>query len=169
MDFGEAIASQYRAALEMLEQAIIACPEALWHRQDDPNPFWQVAYHALFFTHLYAQGSQQTFRPWLGHREEYRFEHSTPAAPAEPATKAVVLEYLAFCRQQVAVHVPAIALDAPSGFAWLPFTRFELHLYSIRHLQQHVGELMERLGALAGELAWISSAPAGRAPQPPGA
>ncbi|MEZ4615731.1 MAG: hypothetical protein R2867_09500 [Caldilineaceae bacterium] len=28
-------------------------------------------------------------------------------------------------------------LSAPSGFSWLPFTKFELQIYSIRHLQQH--------------------------------
>lgn len=43
-----------------------------------------------------------------------------------------------------------------SGFKWLPVNKFELQLYTIRHLQQYAGELMERLGAGAQiDVAWI--------------
>jgi hypothetical protein len=38
-----------------------------------------------------------------------------------------------------------VRLDAASGFDWLPFNRFELHLYNMRHLQHHTGQLTERL------------------------
>ncbi|KPV49022.1 hypothetical protein SE17_34945, partial [Kouleothrix aurantiaca] len=58
-----------------------------------------------------------------------------------------------FVRQQV----PALALDAPSGFSWLPLTKFELQIYSIRHIQQHAGELMERLGPGATGLDWVGT------------
>jgi hypothetical protein len=68
-----------------------------------------------------------------------------------------VLEYLAFCQHQVVEKVSATVLDAASGFHWLHFTKFELQLYSIRHIQQHVGELMERLGANAIEIGWVGS------------
>ena len=160
-DFRETIISQYHAALEMLKQAILACPETLWHRPDDRTPFWQIAYHALFFTHVYVQASEQAFSPWIGHRDEYRFEkdvaRTSLAEPAVPATKAIVLEYLAFCQHQVAEKVSVMVLDAASGFDWLTFTKFELQLYSIRHIQQHVGELMERLGTPAGEIDWVGS------------
>ena len=157
MQFRETIISQYQAALEMLKQAILACPEALWHNPDDRTPYWQIAYHALFFTHLYVQESEQAFNPWSGHREEYRFEHEARTPLAEPPSKAIVLEYLAFCQHQIVEKVPAMVLDAASGFDWLHFTKFELQLYSIRHIQQHVGELMERLGPGAMEIDWVGS------------
>lgn len=157
MDFRQMIVSQYGAALEMLKQSVLACPETLWDRPDDRTAFWQVAYHALFFTHLYAQESRESFSPWPGHREEYRFEKETSTPLAEPATKAIVLEYLAFCQHQVAQQVSAMDLDAASGFSWLPFTKFELQLYSLRHIQQHVGELMERLGTQASSINWVGS------------
>jgi hypothetical protein len=161
MEFRETIISQYHAALEMLRQTIQVCPVALWHRPDDRTPFWQVAYHALFYTHLYVQESEQAFRPWSGHHEEYQFEHEAYTSLAEPPAKAIVLEYLAFCQQQVVANVSAMAFDAASGFDWIPFTKFELQLYSIRHIQQHVGELMERLGPAAMEIGWVGSYRAG--------
>ena len=157
MDYREPIISQYHVALDMLKQSILACPETLWDRPDDRTTFSQIAYHTLFFTHLYLQESEQAFRPWSGHRDAYRFEADVRTQPAESAPKATVLAYLAFCQRHVGEHVSTMALDAASGFEWLPFTKFEVQLYSIRHIQQHVGELMERLGARANYIDWVGS------------
>ena len=55
-----------------------------------------------------------------------------------------MLEYLDLCRQQVDMRTRQLDLDASSGFQWLPFGKLELQFYTIRHLQQHAGELMER-------------------------
>lgn len=52
--------------------------------------------------------------------------------------------------------MPRLNLEAASGFEWLPFNKLELQIYSIRHIQQHAGELMERLGTRAdAEIAWV--------------
>ena len=46
--------SQYLAALTMLQRAIrVACPENLWLDAQYTNPFWHIAYHAVFYTHFY--------------------------------------------------------------------------------------------------------------------
>ncbi len=146
--------SQYYAALEMLKQTILQCPAARWESRDPQTPFGQVAYHALFYTHLYLQDSAQTFTPWVDHRAEYLPSEQLP--PSLP-DKTTVLEYLAFCEQEVMDKVAGTDLAAASGFHWLPFTKLELQLYSIRHIQQHVGELMERLGPEAQAINWIGS------------
>lgn len=157
MNERESLISQYHAVLEMLRQAIIACPDSLWLGSGDRTPFWQVAYHALFYTHLYLQEAQETFSHWSGHREAYLTDGAAQTVRAEPATKADVLAYLTFCQQQVVEHVPALVFGAASGFPWLPFSKFELQLYTIRHIQQHVGELMERLGTLGIDIDWVGS------------
>ncbi|MCB9122287.1 MAG: hypothetical protein H6640_21400 [Caldilineaceae bacterium] len=52
--------------------------------------------------------------------------------------------------------MPQTDLSAPSGFDWLPMNKLELQIYSMRHLQQHAGELMERLGSRAGiDVPWV--------------
>src|SRR5438874_354951 len=116
MDYHQVISSQYFAALEMVKQAILACPETLWFNPDDRPKFSQAAYHALFFTHFYLQESEQAFRPWSGHREEYRLDGDLKAPSAAPATKEIVLDYLAFCQNDVLNQISTIVLDAPSGF-----------------------------------------------------
>ena len=162
MNYPEIIISQYQAALEMLKQTIANCPDSIWNSPDDKTKFWHIAYHTLFYTHLYLQDSEQAFTPWSKHRKEYQFIGQVPWPPhappqiGEPYDKESVLEYLAFCQRQVAERVPQVNLEAASGFDWLPFSKLELQLYTIRHIQQHTGELMERLGARADvEINWV--------------
>ncbi len=166
MDYSEIIISQYQAALEMLKQTIAECPEASWSSPDDKTQFWQIAYHALFYTHLYLQDSVQAFRPWSKHRKDYQNigqlpgPLSSPPQIGEPYAKGDVLEYLAVCQHQVKERVPHLNLEAASGFDWLSFSKLELQFYTIRHIQQHVGELIERLGTRAGaEIDWVVMKP----------
>jgi hypothetical protein len=166
MDYPKIIISQYQAALEMLKQTIAKCPESIWNSPSDKTKFWHIAYHALFYTHLYLQDSEQTFTPWAKHRNEYQYIGRLPWPPhsmadiGEPYDKDSLLEYLAFCQQQVAERVPQLDLEGASGFEWLPFGKLELQFYTIRHLQQHTGELMERLGTRAGlEIDWVGMKP----------
>jgi hypothetical protein len=154
MNTKEVIMSQYEASLEMLRLAVIRCPLSLWDNQEDKNQFWQVVYHALFYTHLYLQPSEEAFVPWAKHKEGcHRMENR-----GEPYGKEEILEYFEICREQVETQVQSLELDAPSGFEWLPFNKLELQFYNIRHLQQHTGELCERLGVMGGiEVPWIGT------------
>ena len=166
MDTRAVLKSQYRAALEMLRQAVARCPGPLWDDPQDRNRFWHVAYHALFYTHLYLQDGETDFVPWAQHRREYNFLGPLPWPPhrepqiGEPYTREQILDYCAVCEQQVQERVEAMDLEAGSGFDWLPFGKLELQLYTIRHIQQHAGELTERLSARAGvEVEWVGGRP----------
>ena len=127
-----AITSQYQATLAMLEQTVTKCPDSLWASQEPTNPFWHVAYHALFYTHLYLQPTERDSVPWPKQRADYQFLGATPWPPhkkpaiGEPYSRADVLEYLAFCRENIHGWVGVLALDDESGFAWLPMNKLEL-------------------------------------------
>jgi len=164
MNLPQILTSQYLASLEMLYETITSCPESLWNSPDDKTKFWHIAYHALFYTHLYLQDSEQTFKPWGKHRDEYQFLGQLPWPPyappkiGEPYNKNDVLEYLAFCQAQVVERVPQLNLEGASGYSWLPFDKLELQIYTIRHIQQHAGELMERLGTRASiDINWVGT------------
>jgi hypothetical protein len=160
METRDVIRSQYLAALEMLKQAVERCPETLWDVAAEQNKFWQIAYHALFFTHLYLQETIQDFRPWPKHREGSETPGAAAGNGGTPYTREEVLEYLGVCQDQVAERTASLDIEAPSGFEWLPFGKLELQFYSIRHIQQHVGELFERLGARAAiQLDWVGRGP----------
>lgn len=162
----DVIKSQFFAALSMLEGAVAACPHALWTETGRGNPFWRVAYHTLFYVHLYLQPTQDDFTPWEKHRTEHEmlgpppWAPDRPPAPGTPYTPAEILEYAAVCRQQVDRVIPTLDLTAPSGFHWLPFNKLELQFYNIRHLQQHVGELSTILLLDSGiEVDWVGKGP----------
>jgi hypothetical protein len=154
--------SQYGAALAMTEAAVRQCPASIWDDPQDHNRFWRVSFHLLFYTHLYLQKEEASFVAWEKQRGEAQmlgpifWDGNRQPVIAEPYTPAEILEYLDFCRNEVAQKLPTFDLDAPSGFEWIPLNKVELQLYNIRHIQHHTGELYERLGARAGAvLPWI--------------
>ena len=166
MSVKDSVKSQYHASLEMLRQAVIACPDTLWDDRGYKNVFWHVSYHALWYTCFYLQPSEKDFVPWAKHSWEYLDLGRPPSSPDkerenwEPYSKEEVLEYLQICWKQVEEQVAALELDAPSGFRWLPCSKLELQFYNIRHLQQHIGELCERLGAKGDiEVGWVAMKP----------
>jgi hypothetical protein len=67
------VLSQYQASLERLKQTITSCRASIWNNPGDKTKFWHIAYHAPFYTHLYLQGSESKFTPWIKHRDEYQF------------------------------------------------------------------------------------------------
>lgn len=166
MPIKEAIKSQYHATLAMLAQAVEKCPPPLWADPGFKNQFWRLAYHALFYTHLYLHPTEADFSPWEKGREQTHFMGKLPWPPhdkpqaGEPYSQAEILEYLALLRQQIDETVDKLNLDGPSGFDWIPLNKLELQFYNIRHLQHHTGELCERLGEAAGvEVGWVGQRP----------
>lgn len=156
------IISQYRASLAMLRQAIELCSEDLWLSPAYHNQFWHVAYHAVFYTHLYVQPSEAQFRPWSKHLQDSQYLGPRPWAPNEPRkigkpyAKTNVLEYLALCCAEVEANVPALRLEDESGFYWLKFNKLELQFYNLRHLQHHTGQLADRLRSVTNiGLPWV--------------
>ena len=164
MHIAEPLMKQYRAPLEMLGQAIDLCPESLWYSAEYHNRFWHVAYHALFYTHLYLHPTEAELVPWPKCRPSYNFLGASPFPPFEkpkietPYEKADLLEYLEICRKEVAARVPELDLEAPSGFDWIPLNKLELQVYNIRHLQHHTGQLADRLRNVAGVgVPWVGT------------
>ena len=164
MDVRSVLKSQYHASFEMLRQAIEKCPASMWNDDNYRNEFWHIAYHALFYTHLYLQPSEEAFEPWTPHRDQYNFMGPLPWPPhdepqiGEPYRKEEILAYYAYCRETIDETVDSLDLDGDSGFYWIPLSKLELQFYNIRHLQHHTGELCERLGAEAHiDIGWVGN------------
>ena len=54
---------QFGAAIDMLENAIIACPEEVWGNRIEFSEFWYISFHTLFFLDLYLSESDKGFTP----------------------------------------------------------------------------------------------------------
>ncbi|MBI3946259.1 MAG: DinB family protein [Armatimonadetes bacterium] len=166
METRAALKSQYHAALAMLRQAIERCPDDLWTAGEHPRAFWRIAYHALFYTHLYLQPNHDAFRPWEEHRDDCQFLDAVPwpphAQPPEvaPYAREQLLAYWRFCDEMIDAGVDRVDLDAPeSGFPWYRMPKLDHQMVNIRHIQQHVGQLAERLIPAGADPDWIGSGP----------
>ena len=112
------------------------------------------------------QDKSETFQPWVNHHKHYELLGPTPWPPHEipvigdAYTREEVLDFLQVCWDLVDAQAPGLNLEGESGFSWLHFNKLELQFYNIRHLQQHTGELMERLGSRAQiDIEWVGSVP----------
>ncbi len=160
MNIQKAITSQYLASLQMLRQTIIKCPDSAWNDQTQKNRFWHIAFHTLFFTHLYLYPSKSDFVPWDKHRANYQYMGFDKPEMANPYSKEDLLEYVAFCQTKIPEIMATINLEAESGFDWIHLTNMELQFYNIRHLQHHIGELCERLGEQENiDIDWLGMKP----------
>jgi hypothetical protein len=163
--------SQYHAGLAMLREAVERCPEDLWQSREQRNAFWQIAYHALFYTHLYLQPEVAAFRPWEHHQPEVQNLGGTagasgpggkPTLAPDPYSRTQVLEYWSHCDGMVDSAVDALDLGkASSGFPWYQVSKLEHQLVNLRHLQHHAAQLADRLRAATDTgVAWVGARPA---------
>lgn len=144
MDFWRsAIWQQFHAAIDMLGNAIEACPDAVWFDQGR-NAFWYLAFHTLFWVDLYlSEEDESRFHPPLpfGLTELDR----TGILPERAYAKDELLAYLGHCRKKLN------AVMARMTEAWAanpcPFSddrkmsNGELLLYNMRHVQHHAAQL----------------------------
>ena len=64
MNLKQSIKGQYHAGLEQLRQTIDRCPDDVWTGGEHPRTYWRIAFHAVFYTHLYMGQNEESFRPW---------------------------------------------------------------------------------------------------------
>lgn len=136
-----AIWQQFGAAIDALDNAIVACRDELWNDRTQQPEFWYVAYHTLFFLDLYLSGSPEGFAPPPPFtRDEMEPDGQMP----EPFTKAELREYLRHGREKCSSVIDALTDEEAiraSRFPWLELPIGELLLYNMRHVQHHTGQL----------------------------
>lgn len=154
------ITGQFEAALGMLRDCIEACPDEQWDGLVAKYPFWQVAYHTLCYADLYLSPSNDGYtpRPELHPKGIAEFEDEYPSRRFD---RAELQAYLRICfgkLEEIMARETAESLGGSSGFSWLKFPRAEAHLYNIRHIQHHAGQLgvfVRRCSSV--DLNWIST------------
>jgi len=145
------VTSQIRAALRTLRATVEACPEGLWRRRVGHSAFWALAYHGVFFAHLYLSPSEEAFEPFVREvagREGFGrtdLDDWSTLTDDDVYSREDVIAYCDFVDEQTGRWVESKPFDQPSGFYWLEFTRGEAHLYNLRHIQHHAAQLADRL------------------------
>ena len=173
--WGAILWKQFGAAIDMLDNALVACPDTLWRQpvwQDSSAPsgraeFWYVAYHTLFWLDLYLFGSEEGFAPPAPYALVEQDDASGPI-PDETYSKEQVRTYLAYCRDKCRSTIEMMTDERarqPVSFGWVEdgevISYYELQLYNMRHVQEHAAQLNLLLGrnGIPGEqIEWVARA-----------
>ncbi len=172
-----ALWQQFGATIDMLENALLACPSTHWHgclwsdHSDHPLPpesaaFWYITYHTLFWLDLYLTGSFEGFAP----PAPFTLDELDPAGvlPERPYTRDELHAYLVHLRKKCQTTIAGLSDEKAHHQVAFPWTRgkpmsfFELLLYTMRHVQEHAAQLNLFLGQNASDGAsdWVSRAKA---------
>lgn len=133
---------QFGAAIDMLENAITACPDDLWNDRSRKPEFWYVAYHTLFFLDLSQSESVAGFVP----PAPFTLDELDPAGVLPPRvyTKEELLNYLELGRRKVRETIDALTDEKArqrGSFEWVVFNVAEQLLCNMRHVQHHTAQL----------------------------
>ena len=152
--------SQFGAAIDMLENAIIACPDNIWGNRIDYYEFWYITYHTLFYLDCYLSDSEKGFMP----PEPFTLDELDERGllPDRIYTKQELLNYLAHgkvkCRDRIASLTEEHA-NKRCGFDWLDLSFGEVLLYNMRHVQHHAAQLNLMISRAAGSAPrWVKKA-----------
>lgn len=161
--------SQYRASLGMLRQALEKVPEEQWNTQEYNNPNWQIMYHTLWATKFYLEANPESYIPFenaiegaesLGGNQDW--ENPEEGVVIEGFhTKDELFSFIDEIENNLQQHIKTLPLKEDSGFEWYPYSRLELHINNIRHIQHHTAQIIERLKAkgITGFAWWADQNP----------
>lgn len=133
---------QFGAAIDMLDNAIVACPEDVWSERGVEPEFWYLAYHTMFWLDYYLSESLADFAP----PAPFGLEEMDPAGVLPPRvyTQAELRAYLAHGRRKCRTRIEGLTDEtARVRFRqrWMDFSAVELLLYNLRHVQHGAGQL----------------------------
>ncbi len=146
---------QFGAAIDMLENAITACPEKLW---DGTSKFWYTAYHTLFFLDYYLNENPDKFMPPAPFTLSEFDAKGT--MPERTYTQEELLTYLHFCCTNCRDKINVLTEEKATE-RWINsrknFSIIEILLYNMRHVQHHTAQLniLLRLGGFTAP-DWVS-------------
>jgi hypothetical protein len=160
---------QFGAAIDMLGNAVAACPDELWRVRlwDDAElpaaaEFWYIAYHTLFWLDLYLTGAVEGFAP----PAPFNLDELDPAGvlPDWEIERFELLPYLEHCRRKCRATIDALTDEQAARrctFRWGEVSFASLLLDNMRHVQEHTAQLNLILGQQAGWSArWVAVAKA---------
>ena len=133
---------QFGATIDMLENAMRACPDKLWNDRSQQPEFWYLVYHTLFWLDFYLSDSASSFVP----PSPFTLAEMDPEGvrPERPYTKDELQNYLEHGREKCRSLIAALTDEGGKERRVLGSfdgSLMELLLYNLRHVQHHAAQL----------------------------
>ena len=150
-EWKQLIWGQLGGAIDMLENAILACPDELWQAGEPRRALWYLTFHTLFFLDLYTHGAVEGFAP----PPPFTLDELDPAGvyPERVYSRDELGEYLIACRERCRSAIASLTPETAERrctFEWLQESYIELVLRNVRHVQHHAAQLNWVLGEKTG-------------------
>ena len=131
------------ASLDMLGNAMSACPDELWERPSDEMGFWYMAYHALWFLDHDLSPADGAFNPPAFDVHNYELDVKAPPYK-DPYSKANLRDYLKRCRERAKEVIAGLDdrnAQRLRGCERIQANVTEVIVDQIRHIQHHTAQL----------------------------
>lgn len=136
----EIIWKQFGAAIDMLENAILVCPDELW---DTEYKFWYKSFHCLFWLdyYLFLDPENYVLTP------PFTFSEFNTAKnfPDQVYSQELLLTYLDISRDELRNLLNSLTDEELTSKRWINefknFSVLEILLYNMRHVQHHAAQL----------------------------
>ncbi len=138
--FKETLWKQFGASIDMLENALMLCPDELW---DTEAKFWYNAYHCLFYLDYGLTLEPAKFSP----PAPFTLSEFDPsgAMPDRVYSKEELLSYLQASRNKCHEVISNLTEEIANKRLWVNeyrnYSVVEILLYNMRHVQHHAAQL----------------------------
>ena len=139
---------QFGASIDMLVNAIGACPDALYQNN---KRFFYTAYHAAVFLEYYLTVPPTDFEPQLPftivEKEDMPAAALDDVLPDKQYSKSQLLKYLKSGKEKCHNVIMGIEENGNPrfiedvGVGKMDYSLIEIVLYNMRHVQHHVAQL----------------------------
>jgi hypothetical protein len=133
---------QFGASIDMLENALTACPNELWSTE---SKFWYIGYHTLYWLDYYLSADMPMEKDFVPPPPFTKSEFEYNAMPERVYDKTELLNYLRFGKKKLhellTTITPEELLTKRFVSEWKDYSIFEMLLYNMRHVQHHTAQL----------------------------
>jgi hypothetical protein len=138
----EILYSQFAASIEMLENAMKACPDKLWGDRKYKPEFWYLVYHTLFWLDFYLTDSPDKFFP----PPPFTLSELDPEGllPERVYARTELLTYLDYGRNKCKNVIDKLTDEKANKqyeYGSVEMSFGELLLYNMRHVQHGAAQL----------------------------
>lgn len=136
--FIEICQNEYHALIQMLQKEINLCSEELWNKEIDEPPFWQQAYHTIYYLDFYL-GDNPKKRP-----ERFPVKENLNEKMEEILSKQDLKNYLTEVKKtcdKVLENLTVEKLEGKNSYFWTGPTLAHRLIYNIRHSRHTIGSL----------------------------
>jgi len=150
---------QAGAAIDMLENALTACPDNLWRSESN---FWYLGFHTLFWTDYYLSDETPMEKDFMPPAPFAKTDFEIDLMPERTYEKQELLSYCQYVRaklhDQLTRVTPNELLTKRFVSEFKDLSLFEMLLYNMRHVQHHTAQLnlLLRQGTHEAAPRWVS-------------